>query len=95
MKNHPKTFLANIININEEPDVPEIKTKEGKIDSLGRYVYYVTHYWDKLNLSDYKLLFTPNMFQPKLVKYIDNILLQSPDTLSKYMDMIIDKARYV
>jgi thiol-disulfide isomerase/thioredoxin len=93
IKNHPKTFLSNIININEEPEVPELKTKEGKVDSLGRYVYYVTHYWDKLNLADYKLLFTPNMFQPKLVKYIDNILLQSPDTLLKYMDMIIDKAK--
>ncbi len=93
IKKHPNTFLSNIININEDPDVPEMKTKEGRIDSLGRYVYYVTHYWDKLNLADYKLLFTPNMFQPKLVKYIDNILIQSPDTLIKYMDMIIDKAK--
>ncbi len=93
VKGHSNSFLSNIINISEEPEVPEIRTKDGKIDSLARYVYYIQHYWDKLNLADYKLLFTPNMFQPKLVKYIDNILLQSPDTILKYMDMIIDKAK--
>jgi thiol-disulfide isomerase/thioredoxin len=93
VKTRANTFLANIININDEPEVPEIKDKAGKTDSLGRYIYYVNHYWDQLNLADYKLLFTPNMFQPKLVKYIDNVLIQSPDTLIKYMDIIINRSK--
>jgi len=71
------------------PD-PPVKA-DGTIDSTFQARYYLTHYWDNIDLSDSRLIFTPLM-EPKMKDYFNKALqYQEADTINKYVDMIIGK----
>lgn len=53
--------------------------------------YYRTHYWDKIDLSNHDLIYTPDLFQ-KMNYYFFRILYHSDaDTICKYADIVLDK----
>lgn len=90
---YPSSFVAFFINAMREPDVPEIPLlPNGRKDSTFAYRYVKSHFWDGTDFTDDRLLRTP-VFENKLKKYIDKVLYQSPDTLIREMDILIEKAR--
>ena len=93
VKKEPDSFLALMINIMKEPDVPEAPVlSNGRKDSTFAYWYYRNHFWDDVNFTDDRDLRTP-VFHSKLVKYFDKVLPQSPDTIITEGDYLIGKAR--
>jgi thiol-disulfide isomerase/thioredoxin len=90
---YPSSFVAFMINAMKEPDVPEIpKLPNGRKDSTFAHRYVKTHFWDGTDFTDDRLLRTP-VFDNKLKKYIDKILVQNPDTIIKETDIMIEKTR--
>lgn len=75
----------------EVPDPP--KDEQGNIiDSNFQLSYYMTHFWDNIDLSDGRMIFTPT-FEPKIKEYFTKVLqYQEIDTINKYMDMVLEKA---
>lgn len=55
------------------------------------YNYQKSHYWDNVSFSNEGILRTP-IFEQRLKNYFSNILIQTPDSLNKEADKIIDKA---
>lgn len=100
-----ETFIKDLIDRNpdylfskmqkayraiEIPD-PPVKP-DGTIDSTFQARYYLTHYWDNIDLSDGRLIFTP-LFEPKMKDYFNKTLqYQEADTINKYVDMVLAKS---
>lgn len=90
----PSTLLANIFSALEQPQVPEGEHKlpDGTIDSLFGYRYYKDHYWDKFNLQDDRLIYTP-MFEARIDEYINKLVMQVEDSVIKESNMLLAKTR--
>lgn len=87
------TFLSDLINMSIEITLPDPPKDENGVitDSNFVYKYYIHHFWDNVNLNNDELIRTPT-FHKKLVKYLSRqVLLQIPDTLNKYSDLLIEK----
>jgi thiol-disulfide isomerase/thioredoxin len=54
------------------------------------YLYNKNHFFDNIDITDERILRTP-ILQGKLKIYFSNVLLQSPDTISKEIDKLISK----
>lgn len=93
MKEHPDLFLAKLFKTMQEIDIPEPpKLPDGKVDSLFRYIYYKTHFWDNIDFSDDRLVRTP-LYHNKLKQYMQNMTMQIPDSINKEADFVVEKAR--
>jgi thiol-disulfide isomerase/thioredoxin len=94
VKNHPESFLAFMINVMKEPEIPKNLTlTNGHVDSAAAYRYYRNHFWDDVSFTDDRALRTP-VFHSKLLKYFDKVLPQSsPDTIIYEADFLIEKSR--
>jgi len=91
IKEHPSNIFAKAQKLGQDVDIPEIKP-ENYPDSNWQYQYYFEHYWDNCDFTDDALVYTP-VFHPRLVRYYDKIIHPSVDSLIKYTDILIEKAK--
>ena len=94
VQQHPKTLLASIFNALEIPQVPEgvHKLPDGKVDSNYAYNYYKSHYWDKFDFTDDRLIQTP-IYDAKLDEYFNKLVLPVPDSMEKEADTLLARTR--
>jgi hypothetical protein len=90
-KEYPTTLTVKLLKAAEEPEVPEFKTPEGKVDSLKAYMYYKNHFFDNYDFSDERMLRTP-IFIPRIDRYMKEMTVQVPDSIIKSADILIKKA---
>ncbi len=86
----PKSFLAKIFNAVEEPEIPtELPTlPDGKKDSTYPRIFYKTHYWDKFDLKDDRLIYTP-LYERKLDDYMSKLVVPVPDSVIRECDSLL------
>ena len=89
-----ENFLSRFILATRKVNVPEPpKNEKGVVtDSMFRYKYYRSHYFDNFNPADPRLLRTP-FYKNKIITYLDKVIPQIPDTLIKEVDWLIKKSR--
>ncbi len=94
INNNPSTIISVILKGLQEIEVPDPpKDVNGKItDSTFQYRYYEKHYFDNFSYSDQRLLRTP-FYEQKVKNYITKVIPQIPDSIIKYVDMIIDNVK--
>lgn len=93
IQEYPESFLASFFKMMKDVEIPEAPILDnGRKDSTFAYRYFKEHYWDNTKLNDDKLLRTP-VFHPKLVRYLDKVLMQHPDTIIKEVDRLINLSR--
>ncbi len=94
LKDHPKTFMAQLIRAMSEPEVPEApKDANGNItDSTFQFRYYKNNYLKDLDFSDDRLLRTP-VFYNKIKTYTQQLTVPLPDSIIVAVDTIIQRAR--
>lgn len=91
VKQYPNTLLSKIFLALQAPEVPEGKhyLEDGKtIDSLFSYSYFKSHYWDKFDFRDDRLIHTP-IYDSKLNDYFNKWIYQIPDTINAEADKIL------
>lgn len=90
---HPDYLFSKIQNAYQQIDIPDAPVNaDGSIDSTFQLRYFLTHYWDKTDLGDSRLIFTP-VLEPKLKEYFTKYMqYQEPDTICKYVDMVLEKS---
>ncbi len=93
-KEHPDLFVSTFLQSTLEVNVPDPpKNADGSITNPNwQYYYYRNHYFDYFDLSDPRLLRTPQ-YEDKLINYISKVLPQIPDTLIPETDMIIEQVK--
>ena len=93
VEDRPFSFLAMMINAMKEPIVKEIPIlPNGRKDSTYAYRYFKAHFWDDMDLADSRLIRTP-VFHKKLKKYVDQVVVQHPDSIFKEAVILIEQAR--
>lgn len=90
---NPDFLLTKLFNVTEEVKMPESpKNPDGTTDSLFQFYYYKQHYFDRIDLTDDRLIYTP-VFHPKLEQYFKKLTLQMPDSIIKEADFVIGKVK--
>jgi peroxiredoxin len=93
IKQNPNHILTAIFQLLKDPVIPPAeKHPGGKYDSAYAYQYYKSHYWDGVSFTDERLVRTP-VFQPRLERYFGEILQQSPDTLIREVDKMLEASK--
>ncbi|MEX2588618.1 MAG: thioredoxin-like domain-containing protein [Chitinophagales bacterium] len=84
-------FYPKFLKALEDPEIPE-EVKNNTADSNASFYYYRNHYFENMDFSDDRLLRTPSMHN-KVVYYIDKLTPQSPDSLNKAVDVVLQRAK--
>ncbi len=93
IEDNSNTFAAKIYQAATNISLPvPPNRKDGKPDSVWLFNYYRNHYWDNIDFAEERLTRTPHL-QRRLDAYFDNLVYQTPDSLTKAADFVIDKAR--
>lgn len=86
---HPDLIAAKSLHLTIPVTIPDAPVRaDGTIDSLFSYQYYLNHYFDHVDLNDSNMVRLPE-FQKKLEEYFDKVVVQHPDSISKYADKLI------
>lgn len=88
IKNHPKSLTAALIQTNMPHDIPEFEG-EGKELEIKRWEWMKKHYFDRIDLTDPRMLRTPFLFQ-QLTHYVEKLVVQHPDTINLAIDRVLD-----
>lgn len=92
-KKYPQNFVTQLIWLTYWEDLPEPpKDANGIIsDSSFQYNYFIQHYWDGIDFSQTGMVYSP-VYHNKLNKYFSSAgLIQNPDTIIKYSDLLLSK----
>ncbi len=90
------SMFSVIINVVKNPQIPEIEIPEGtnnpdSVRWFHSYNYNRQHYFDYIDFKDERFLYTP-VFHNKLNTYFTKILIQEPDTINHYIDIVAAQA---
>lgn len=96
LKKHGDNVLGKFCRATIPVEIPKFEPPAGvkNVDSarwVWSYRYNTQHYLDHLDLSDPSSLRNP-VVVPKVYFFLDKMILQLPDTISKYCDRIISMA---
>ncbi|OJV17553.1 MAG: DUF5106 domain-containing protein [Dyadobacter sp. 50-39] len=85
------SFTSQLLRMSADPEIPAApKLANGKTDSMWVFNYYKTHYWDAFDFSDPRIVNTP-FYEPKLERYLKNLVVQTPDSIIKDADLMVKK----
>lgn len=93
IENHSESFMAQVYQASRDPEVPD--APEGMSEEEQKkwqYNYFVEHYFDNLDISDEKMLYTPVLHQ-RVSNYINNVVVQDPDSVIKAADRLMQMAK--
>jgi thiol-disulfide isomerase/thioredoxin len=91
-----ETLLGVIIKAMKNPEIPEIEIPDDvqnkdSVRWFHSYNYNRQHYLDNIDFSDKRFLRTP-IFHNKLETFFTKVLIQDPDTLNRYIDIVVTQA---
>ena len=87
---HPNSMAARIVKTSREVDVPDFGTSDEA--KRKRFYYLREHWFDNTNLSDPCLIRT-TLVHSKVMSFVEKLTVQHPDSISKSIDIIIEKAK--
>jgi len=102
-----KSYLKSVVNTNNMNllsilvkallplEIPEFSVSPGvrnpdSVRWIMRYNYNKDHFFDNINLTDERLLRTP-ILSARLNAFFTNVVIQSPDSINREIDKIIQK----
>ncbi len=89
----PGALLSRIILAQRDPELPDPPVgSDGETDTDLMYRIYKERYFDNIDFSDQRLLYTP-VYHSRLRIFFNNVIVQHPDSLIIEADRVIDMAR--
>ena len=79
-------LIGKILNMSIDPVIPE----ELQSNDTLKYQFYVTHFWDNIDLTDPRLVHSP-VYHNKLNYFFKKLLIQHPDTICKHAQNVINQ----
>ncbi len=99
VKKYPNLFVSKFLMATVDVKIPDslnFKKCKTRADSqkvqLARYLWLKKHYFDNFDLSDISMLYTP-LYGKKVDYYLDNVILQHPDSLNQAVDYLLAKTK--
>lgn len=86
---HPGTLLAMIFGAMDDPVIPDPpKGLSPHEDSTFKFYYFKKHYWDNVDFSDSRILYTPVM-ETRLHRYFSQLVVAEPDSVDQAADEML------
>lgn len=97
IKGNNGNLLSLLVKAMLPVDVPPISVPLGSKNPdstkwVLTYLYNKDHFFDNIDINDERLLRTP-ILQAKLNAFFTNVVIQSPDSISKEIDKMIGKVK--
>lgn len=97
IKENNGNLLSLLVKAMLPVDVPPISVPLGSKNPdstkwVLTYLYNKDHFFDNIDINDERLLRTP-ILQAKLNAFFTNVVIQSPDSISKEIDKMIGKVK--
>lgn len=92
-KIYDKYLFTQIIKMFSSINVPD-EIPAGSADTNLREWqsrYYRTHFWDKVNLKDHSLIYTPQLFDKMNYYFFGVLYHHDSDTITRYAHNVLDK----
>lgn len=80
IKDNAGSLVSLVMRLSTDIDVPQIKEENGELDKAAQRNYYVSHFWDGIDLADDRLMRMAG-YEKKLEYFFDKILIQQKDTI--------------
>lgn len=92
VETYPDTYTAAMIRCEITVEPPAYTgPPEGM--QLAQYTFYKQHYFDNIDLTDERLVRAPKrIIVDKVEFYLDNVVLQHPDSIIAGIDLILSKS---
>ena len=96
IENNSDNFLGVLVKAMKNPEIPDYEVPE-EIENKDSarwfysYNYNRAHYLDNIDFTDKRFIRTP-IFHNKLNTYFTKVLVQDPDTINKYIDVVAKDA---
>lgn len=87
---YPNALFTKFKNAGQNPEVRDVRKPDGTVDTSAQIYFYRTDFWDNVDFSDERLLYTPVIFN-KLKRYITELTIQHPDSINKAASFLVDK----
>ena len=91
---YPQSFVAKFVRLMALPEVPGIpeydEVADAKEKGKLKYEYYKAKYFETIDFDDSGLLRTPVLKGP-VIHFFDQIVVQHPDTINRYIDKIMTR----
>jgi thiol-disulfide isomerase/thioredoxin len=88
---HAGYLSIAFIKANNEPELkPYLVNSEGKADSSHMFQIYRQHFFDNIDFTDERLIYTPVLTE-KIDLYLDKLALQHVDSIMVACDYVINK----
>jgi len=91
-REHPNAFFTKFKIAGQNPDWPEYRKPNGDLDTLRNLYHFREHFWDGVDFTDTRMLFTPVIFN-KLKRYIVELTPQNPDSIIKVADPLVQRVK--
>ncbi len=88
VKQHPDLYVSKFLKSLIPVEAPDTLT-----DPLKRYLWMKQHFFDNFNIADPDLFYTP-FYEKKIDQYLDNIIIQHPDSLIEAVDYILSQVHH-
>jgi len=95
MAKYPQTMTVRLMKAFTPIEVPDLPRKaNGHIDSAFQLKYYRQHYFDNFDLADEAMIRLPQpVYQQKLKEYLGNLFVPQPDSVTKAIYAVVEKAK--
>lgn len=87
---HPESFFVKFKMAGQNPDIRNIKKADGTLDTARYAFLYRTKFWDNVDFSDTRLMYTP-VLANKLKRYITQLTPQQPDSIISASYFLVDQ----
>lgn len=96
IENNKDNLIGVLVKAMKNPEIPEIEVpadvqNKDSVRWFHSYNYNRTHYFDNIDFTDARLIRTP-VFHNKLNVFFTKIIVQAPDTINKYIDIVANEA---
>ena len=82
-KEYGQYRFVQLLKMFEGPIVPD--------EVEDKTTYYLTHYWDDVDLKDHSLVYTPDLFNKMSVYFFGSLYRADKDTICKYADKVLHR----
>ncbi|HND88921.1 MAG TPA: redoxin domain-containing protein [Saprospiraceae bacterium] len=91
-KKSPDAFFTKFKIAGQNPDPVDFRKPNGDLDTVRQLVDYRSRFWDNVDFSDNRLLYTP-VIGNKLKRYIKDLTPQTPDSIISVADALIRRVQ--
>ncbi|MBQ6956504.1 MAG: thioredoxin fold domain-containing protein [Bacteroidales bacterium] len=93
IKDNKQYRFTKLVSMSRRIDVPDAIPAGSKDTNLQHWqaIYYRTHFWDLVDLTDHSLIYTPQLFDKMNYYFFGLLYYQDSDTITRYAHMVLDR----